>query len=203
MKATSRKRSISRATPSTEPAFDEGAEVEAANKRPFPFGVEHHSVAARPTGSGQSRQRFLDRRGFKSGRVHQRRSSTLSHGIEPRHRTRRKGRAGPARPRCPAIHGTRLWVFNSASRGGSDGEVRPRHHEQGETSMLRISRGETGFNADTLHQARERLGREEPGLYRVDDIRADPFPSGHTLRAWGGLIRHADGRIVVEPQPWD
>ena len=68
--------------------------------------------------------------------------------------------------------------------------------------MLRVVRGETGFDAETLDQARKRLRREEPGLYRVDAIRADPFPSGPTSRAWVGLIRHADGRVGEEPHPW-
>jgi len=39
--------------------------------------------------------------------------------------------------------------------------------------MSRVSRGETGFDADTVDQARERLWHEEPGLYHVDEIRAD------------------------------
>jgi hypothetical protein len=68
--------------------------------------------------------------------------------------------------------------------------------------MFRISRGETGFDADTIDRARETPRREEPGLYRVDEIRADPFPSGHTSRAWGNLIRHADGRVEDEAAPW-
>jgi len=68
--------------------------------------------------------------------------------------------------------------------------------------MFRVSRGETGFDADFLDQALERLRREEPGLYRVDEIRVDPIPCGHTSRAWGGLIRRADGRVEDEPHPW-
>ena len=67
---------------------------------------------------------------------------------------------------------------------------------------LPIARRQTGFDADNLDQARERLRHEEPGLYRVDEIRADPFPSGHTSKAWGGLIRHAGGRVEDEPHPW-
>jgi len=69
-------------------------------------------------------------------------------------------------------------------------------------TMSRVTHGETGFDADSLDQAREQLRREEPGLYRVDEIRPDPFPSGHTSRAWGGLIQHVDGRVVGEPHPW-
>ena len=49
--------------------------------------------------------------------------------------------------------------------------------------MFRISRGKTGFDSDTLKQARDALRGEEPGLYRVDEIRVDPFPSCHTSRA--------------------
>jgi hypothetical protein len=36
----------------------------------------------------------------------------------------------------------------------------------------------------------------------VDEIRAEPFPSGHTSRAWGHLIRDLDGSVVDEPHPW-
>ena len=44
--------------------------------------------------------------------------------------------------------------------------------------------------------------RQPPGRYDVDEIRADPFPSGHTSRQWGRMIRHADGRVEEEPWPW-
>jgi hypothetical protein len=68
--------------------------------------------------------------------------------------------------------------------------------------MFRVSRGDSGFDADTIDKAREALHHEQPGRNHVDEIRADPFPSGHTSRAWGGLIRHADGTVVDEPHPW-
>ncbi len=61
--------------------------------------------------------------------------------------------------------------------------------------MFRVSRRQTGFDTDSLDQAPARLRREEPGLHRADEIHADPFASGHTSRAWGGLTRHADGRV--------
>jgi hypothetical protein len=44
---------------------------------------------------------------------------------------------------------------------------------------------------------------QPPGRYDVDEIRADPFPSGHTSRSWGRMIRHPDGRVEDEPWPWD
>ncbi len=43
--------------------------------------------------------------------------------------------------------------------------------------MFRVTHGETGFDADTLDQVRDRLRREEPGLYHVDEIRAEPSPT--------------------------
>jgi hypothetical protein len=68
--------------------------------------------------------------------------------------------------------------------------------------VFRVSRSETGFDADTLEQARELLQHEQPGRYHVDETRADPFPSGYTSRAWGSLIRHHDGRVEDDPHPW-
>jgi hypothetical protein len=41
------------------------------------------------------------------------------------------------------------------------------------------------------------------GRYDVDEIRAEPFRSGHTSRQWGRMIRHLDGRVEDEPWPWD
>lgn len=68
--------------------------------------------------------------------------------------------------------------------------------------MFRITRGESGFDSDALERAREILRQGKPGKYHVDQLRADPFPSGHTSRAWGSLIRHADGRVEDERRPW-
>ena len=71
-----------------------------------------------------------------------------------------------------------------------------------EATMFRISRGDWGFDSDTMEQARELLRGEKPDLFHVDEIRADPFPCSHTSRAWGKLIRHDDGRVEGEPWPW-
>jgi hypothetical protein len=68
--------------------------------------------------------------------------------------------------------------------------------------MFRISHGKSGFDADTIERARDPIRGAEPGRYHVDEIRAEPFPSGHTSRAWGNLIRDFDGRVAEEPHPW-
>jgi hypothetical protein len=52
--------------------------------------------------------------------------------------------------------------------------------------MFRVShKGEGIDDAETIDDAREIVRGQEPGRYDVDEIRADPFPSGHISRAWG------------------
>jgi hypothetical protein len=69
--------------------------------------------------------------------------------------------------------------------------------------MFRVShRGEGIDDADTIEGARGIVRGHPPGRYDVDEIRAEPFASGHTSRAWGSLIRHPDGRVEDEPWPW-
>ena len=62
--------------------------------------------------------------------------------------------------------------------------------------MFRVShRGEGIDDADTIEGARGIVRGEPPGRYDVDEIRGEPFPSGHTSRSWGRMIRHPDGRV--------
>ena len=70
--------------------------------------------------------------------------------------------------------------------------------------MFRISQpGEGIDDADTIEGAREIVQGRPPGRYDVVEIRAEPFPSGHTSRSWGRMIRNPDGRLQDEPWPWD
>jgi hypothetical protein len=70
--------------------------------------------------------------------------------------------------------------------------------------MFRVGhRGEGIDGADTIEGARRVVRGQPPGRYDVDEIRADPFPSGHTSRSWGRMVRHAGGRVEDEPWPWD
>jgi hypothetical protein len=56
-------------------------------------------------------------------------------------------------------------------------------------------------DADTIDGAREIVRGEEPGRYYVDEIKVYPFPSGHTSRAWGKMMRKPDGWIYDERSP--
>jgi hypothetical protein len=69
--------------------------------------------------------------------------------------------------------------------------------------MFRVSqRGEGIEDAETIGGARTIVRCRPPGRYDVDEIRAEPFPSGLTSRQWGRMIRHPDGRVEDEPWPW-
>jgi hypothetical protein len=69
--------------------------------------------------------------------------------------------------------------------------------------MFRVSRQGQGIDdADTLDGARQVVRGQPPGRYDVDEIRAEPFASGHTSRSWGRMIRQPDGRVEIEPWPW-
>jgi hypothetical protein len=69
--------------------------------------------------------------------------------------------------------------------------------------MLRVShKGEGIDHADSMAGARAIVRGQEPGRYDVDEIRAEPFPSGYTSRSWGRMIRHSDGRVEDEAWPW-
>jgi len=41
-----------------------------------------------------------------------------------------------------------------------------------------------------------------PGRYHVDEISADPLPSGHTSRRWGVGIKRDDGTVTIKSDRW-
>jgi hypothetical protein len=52
--------------------------------------------------------------------------------------------------------------------------------------MSRVShRGEGIDDADTIEGARQIVIGQPPGRYDIDEIRAHPFPSGHTADRGG------------------
>ena len=70
--------------------------------------------------------------------------------------------------------------------------------------MLRVNdpqRDPVG-DAPDVEGLRRLVERRGPGRYHVDEIAADPLPSGHTSRRWGTAIKHPDGRVELDPDPW-
>ena len=63
--------------------------------------------------------------------------------------------------------------------------------------------GEMLADADRLDGVTEIVRRAPTGRYHVDEISADPLPSGHASRRWGSAVRHDDGRVVLDPDPWE
>jgi hypothetical protein len=61
-------------------------------------------------------------------------------------------------------------------------------------------KGEGIGDADTIDGARQIVGDHPMDRYEVNEVRAEPSPSGHTSRQWGRMIRHAAGRGVIEKQ---
>jgi hypothetical protein len=52
--------------------------------------------------------------------------------------------------------------------------------------MFRVSRHDLIGHADTIDGVREIVRGQLVGPDDLNEIRADPFPSGHTSRAWVG-----------------
>ena len=71
-------------------------------------------------------------------------------------------------------------------------------------SIFRISRGARVPVVDVGSPTaiEDAVRATKPGHYHVDEISADPLPSGHTARRWGTAIKHPDGTVSVEPDPW-
>jgi hypothetical protein len=55
---------------------------------------------------------------------------------------------------------------------------------------------------DSVEDLEEFALQNGHGRYRVDEIRADPFRSGHTSRRWGVVIARPDGTVSVDRDPW-
>jgi hypothetical protein len=56
-------------------------------------------------------------------------------------------------------------------------------------------------DVDSVEQIEQTVRESKLGRYHVDEIRAhdDPFPSGHTSRAWGTAIRLPSGNVALKP----
>ena len=70
--------------------------------------------------------------------------------------------------------------------------------------MYRISPNghEPIVDVDQVGEIEPVVPRSKPGRYHVDEISADPLPSGHTSRRWGVGIKRHDGTVRLKPDPW-
>ncbi len=71
--------------------------------------------------------------------------------------------------------------------------------------MYRITHNgqEPIIDVDTLADIEPAIRDWKAGRYDVDEISADPWPSGHTSRRWGVVIKWRDGAVFLEPDPRD
>jgi hypothetical protein len=71
-------------------------------------------------------------------------------------------------------------------------------------SIYRISRAgrEPITDVDSVEAFEGVLRDGELGCYHVDQISAEPLPSGHTSRRWGVAIKRPDGTVTLDPDPW-
>ncbi len=70
--------------------------------------------------------------------------------------------------------------------------------------MYRISRNgqEPIIDVDTVEDNEPAVRDLKAVRYDVDEISADPLPSGHTSRRWGVVIKWRDGAVFLERDPW-
>jgi hypothetical protein len=79
--------------------------------------------------------------------------------------------------------------------------------------MFRISRNgqEPIVDVDAVEQIEPEIRALPPGRWRIDELPAKHFSSGHTSRRWGVgikradgsvLIKRANGSVVLERDPW-
>lgn len=69
--------------------------------------------------------------------------------------------------------------------------------------VFRISRPDGQVvDADSIDAAGAITRSGKPGRSHIDEINSAPLSSGHTSRRWGVGIKHADGTLAIEPDPW-
>jgi hypothetical protein len=73
-----------------------------------------------------------------------------------------------------------------------------------EATMFRISQNghEPVIDVSLVDQVEPALRAAKAGRYHLDEISADPLPSGHTSRRWGVVTKGKDGSATFEPDPW-
>jgi hypothetical protein len=72
------------------------------------------------------------------------------------------------------------------------------------TNIHRSSKGPSIGGMLYWIESLERFGRHHgQGRYHVDEHSLDPFPGTEvSASAWGKVIHHKDGQVVLDPIPW-
>lgn len=70
--------------------------------------------------------------------------------------------------------------------------------------MFRVSQNERELVVDitTADEIERAIRARKAGKYHVDEISADPLPSGHNSRHWGVAIERPDGPVEIQADPW-
>jgi hypothetical protein len=70
--------------------------------------------------------------------------------------------------------------------------------------IYRITKSpEVGDIVDSVDALESFAQEHGPGRYDFDEHSLDPFPGTKvTARAWGKLIHHKDGQVVMDPIAW-
>jgi len=74
-------------------------------------------------------------------------------------------------------------------------------------TMTRVSRISKGPDVGDFFDSSEALSAfardHGPGRYDVDEHSLDAFPGSNvSAEAWGKVIHHQDGQVVLDPIPW-
>ena len=67
--------------------------------------------------------------------------------------------------------------------------------------MFRISTGMDWpiLDVTTVGETCAAIRARKPGRFHIDEIIADPLPSGRTSRRWGVGVKQSDGTVTLVP----
>jgi hypothetical protein len=71
--------------------------------------------------------------------------------------------------------------------------------------MLRITRGfDFCTTADSPDRIASALQDARPGRYDVEELfrAGELLRSGYCCQRWGTAVRHPDGQVTLDPEPW-
>jgi hypothetical protein len=71
--------------------------------------------------------------------------------------------------------------------------------------MYRIIREPNDYaTADSPDEIAQAIRHARPGRFVVEEVApaGQLLPSGYSCRRWGTVIRHPDGQVTLDPDPW-